>query len=285
MSLRRLIHVACAGLLAATLLAGSLVAQEASEETLADIRQQLFDIYAQMEGLRLQLRPSGGADQPGRQTGEAVSPSAQRLDELEAELRQVLARVEELEFRIIRIAEDGARQIRDLEFRLVELGGGDLSSLGPATILGGEPAEIEAEDAGIGSVGLPSDLPSGEQEVFDRAMAAFEIGEFAEATRLFEEFSDQFAISSLNADAHYYRGMSESRLGNMTAAARAYLESYRAEPEMDSAPRALVGLGSALEQLGQIAEACRVYKEVLVAFPLTGHAATADIEGKRLECN
>ena len=282
MSLRRVIRTACAGLVAAMLLVGSAAAQEADQETLADIRQQLFDIYATMEGLRLQLRVTAG---PGQQAGEAVSPSAQRIDELEVELRQTMARIEELEFRIIRIAEDGARQIRDLEFRLVELGGGDLSSIGPGTILGGEPTEHETEDAVAGTAGLPAGLPSGEQEGFDRALTAFESQDFAAAALMFGEFTDQFVISPLNVDAHYYRGVSESRRGNMTEAARAYLDSYRLEPTKDSAPRALVGLGSALEELGQVAEACRVYKEVLVAFPLTDHAATAEADSSRLECN
>ena len=69
----------------------------------------------------------------------------QRIDDLEFELRRAISKIEELEYRIVRIAEDGMRQIKDLEFRLVELGGGDLASIEDGVLLGGE-----SEGAGTG---------------------------------------------------------------------------------------------------------------------------------------
>ena len=263
-----------AATLCAFMLFGPAAGQTADDETLADIRRQLFDLFATMERLRLQLRPSDRAT-VGDGSGLPSDVSVQRIDELELELRRAIDKIERLEFRIIRIAEDGSRQIKDLEFLLTELGGGDLSSVGEGVPLGNEGGTESSE---FGS-------PSGEQAEFDRAMAAFSAADYAEADRLFAEFTRVHAFSELNVDAHFHRGEALAGIGDSAGAAKAYLDSYRLDKEGETAPRALLGLGRSLSAVGRSAEACRLLQEILVAFPDSAEAGTASAEFDSLGCN
>ena len=256
------------------MLCGPAPGQTADDETLADIRRQLFDLYATMEGLRLQLRQSDPATEIDV-SGSSNDVSVQRIDELEFELRQAIDKIEKLEFRIIRIAEDGSRQIKDLEFLLIELGGGDLSSVGEGVPLGNEEGTDSSEFG----------APLGEQAAFDMAMAAFSAADYAEADSLFAEFTRVHAFSDLNVDAHFHRGESLANIGNFAGAAKAYLDSYRLDKEGGTAPRALLGLGRSLSAVGRSAEACRLLQEVLVAFPDSAEAGAASAEFEALECN
>ena len=270
----RACRAAVAALLTALMLWGPATAQSPDGETLADVRRQLFDLYATMERLRLELRPSAAAD-AGGVVGEAGTVSIQRIDELEIELRQAISKIEELEFRIIRIAEDGSRQIKDLEFLLTELGGGDLASLEEGVPFGGE--------TGVSETGLKT--PSGEQAAFDRAMAAYASADYAKAAELFGEFTRVYAFSDLNIDAHYHRGESLSNAGDFTGAAKSYLDSYRLDQVGDTAPRALYGLGGSLSAVGKVAEACRLLQEIFIAFPNSAEAGSAAAEFEALECS
>ena len=258
----------------AVMLFGPAAGQRADDETLADIRLQLFDLFATMEQLRLQLRPSDQAA-VNDESGSPNDVSVRRIDELELELRRAIDKIERLEFRIISIAEDGSRQIKDLEFLLTELGGGDLSSVGEGVPLGNEAG---TESSGFGS-------PSGEQAAFDRAMAAFSAADYAEADRLFAEFTRVHAFSELNVDAHFHRGEALASMGDSAGAAKAYLDSYRLDKEGETAPRALLGLGRSLSAVGRSAEACRLLQEVLVAFPDSAEAGAASAEFESLGCN
>jgi len=94
-------------------------------QTLADIRQELTILNTEMTKLRRELSTTGTA-------GGAQLPASvlERVGAMESELARVTSKSEELEHRINRIVADGTRRVADLEFRLVELEGGDISALG-----------------------------------------------------------------------------------------------------------------------------------------------------------
>ena len=285
--MRSAIRAVIGSLLLALMLCTPSVAQDADQETLADVRRQLFDLYSEMERLRLQLLPSGTAtDIENIEEGvEQPNPVAiRKIDELERELRRAISKIEELEFRIIGIAEDGTRQIKDLEFLLVELGGGDLSTIGPGVPLGGETGFLAAEPPSAGPAAGEFDTSTAEQMAFDLAMSAYSSSNYVEAASRFEEFNRNYALSELNVDAHYYRAESLFNAGDPTGAARAYLESYKLDSTGVAAPRALLGLGRSLSAVGQNAEACRVHQEIVIAFPDSPEASFASAEFNSLGC-
>lgn len=254
-----------------------------SEETLADIRQELSVLFVEIQRLKRELVTTGGA------TGLAGGGSIlDRVDAIEGELTRLIAKTEELENRVDRIVRDGTNRIGDLEFRLVELEGGDVSQLGETTTLGGEELPAVAGGSAPAASGATggggAELALGEQSDFDAAVASYEAGDYAGAAEAFRVFTETYPGGPLTADAQFLRGASHAALGEDGAAARAYLEAFSIAPEGPRAPGALVGLGTALGRLGQIEEACVTLAEVGFRFPGSAAVAEAEAERSRLAC-
>ncbi|MFQ5566313.1 MAG: hypothetical protein ACE5EU_08125, partial [Paracoccaceae bacterium] len=102
-----------------------------------DLRYRLSVIDAELADIRARLGvvpPAGGG---GAAATGAGSDVMLRLDRLEAEIRQLTGKIEQMDFEQRRVAEDAARRFGDIEFRLTELEGGDISILEPVQPLGG----------------------------------------------------------------------------------------------------------------------------------------------------
>ena len=125
----RLVALICALLCAPTI----IYAQD-NNKTLADVRQDLNILYVEVLKLMRELSTT--------QTSSMISSNEasvlERLDGMEQELRRLTSETENLEFRVNNIVRDGTNRVRDLEYRLVELEGGDLSKIDYATTLGGD---------------------------------------------------------------------------------------------------------------------------------------------------
>src|SRR6056297_288092 len=114
-------------------LVSATLASAQDSETLADIRQELTVLHVEVQKLKRELSTTVGA-------GTATSGGSvlDRVNAIEDELRRLTAKTEQLQFRVEQVVTDGTRRIGDLEFRLVELEGGDVSQLGETTTLGGQ---------------------------------------------------------------------------------------------------------------------------------------------------
>lgn len=249
-------------------------------QTLADIRQELTVLNTEMAKLKRELSTTGTA---GSDTQLAAGSVLERVGTMESELARVTSKTEELEHRINRIVDDGTRRIADLEFRLVELEGGDISTLGETTTLGGEgQATAPAPTLQTGST---QQLAVGEKDDFARAQEALASGDFRGAAEQFETFNQTYPGSPLAADADLRRGDALNGIGDTREAARAYLGSFGAAPTGENAPEALFKLGAALGTLGQTAEACVTLGEVSGRFPDSAFVAQATAERQKLSCS
>lgn len=261
------------------LVPSTLSAQQ--EETLADIRQQLSILFVDVQRLKRELSTSLAP----RGSENEVSVLA-RIDAIEAELQRLTGKTEQLEFRIERIVKDGTNRIGDLEFRLVELEGGDVSQLGETSTLGGDVAGTidQIDDTGSGD-GVPTELAVGEEADFRRAYAALDAQDYLSAADQFRAFNETYPGSPLSAEAFLRQGEALEGSGATSDAARAYLESYSGHPNNYTAPEALYRLGSALGKLGQNREACVTLNEVGVRHPGDDFVAQAQAEMQTLQCS
>ncbi len=253
--------------------AGSAFAQD---QTLADIRQELSMLYVQVQRLKRELSTTGtpGAVPQGGSTLE-------RVDAIERELQNLTGKAEKLEYRINRVVKDGTNRIGDLEFRLVELEGGDVSKLGETTTLGGiEPGPAPAPQPETETI----ELAVGEKADFERASEALAQGDFRTAADLFAAFGETYPGGPMTARAHLKRGEAHAGLGNKTDAARAYLEAFSTDPNGADAPEALFRLGQGLGYLGQTSEACVTLAEVGLRFPGGAAMTQAQQEMTKLGC-
>lgn len=259
-------------------LAAATASAQTREETLADIRQQLSVLYVEVQRLKQELNTTGGVS--GNLAGTSIPD---RVTALEGAVTRMTAKTEELENRINRIVADGTNRIGDLEFRLVELEGGDLSELGETTTLGGEDlASIPVPPSSVPQTG--GQMAVGEQADFDRAVATFDAGDFQGAADQFQLFTNTYTAGPLTGDAHYYRGRALTELGLNTAAARAYLESFSGSPGSARAPDALLALGLALDRIGKGDQACLTLGEVTTRFPSSPASVEAQTVRASLGC-
>lgn len=264
--------------LAAVLPVASLAQEQ--DQTLADIRQDLAVLYAEIQRLKGELNTTGAPNSTG--SGGSV---LDRVVAIEAALQGLTGKTEELEHRINRITRDGTNRVGDLEFRLCELEPHcDIASLGDTPSLGGIDNASAAPEAAQPVANGPL-LAVGEQADFERAQAAMNAGDFRAAADQFAAFAQTYPGGPLSTDAHYLRGEAFESLGEMTNAARAYLDAFSGDPTGARAPDALFKLGMSLGSLGQQTDACITLGEVTARFPNSDAALDAQSARANLGCS
>ncbi len=253
------------------------------QQTLADIRQELTVLHVDVQRLKRELSTTGGVSSSAT-VGSSV---LDRVGAIETSLQQLTAQTEQLEYRINRIVADGTNRIGDLEFRLVELEGGDIGTLGETSTLGGEEALDGTGTLGGAQVVTDSggELAVGEQADFDAAQQDLNDGAYQQAAEKFATFSQSYPGSPLAPEADFNRGKALDGLGDTREAARAYLASFTGDANGEMAPKALFELGAALGRLGQVDQACITLSEVGVRFPGGDMVAPAKVEMAALGCS
>lgn len=248
--------------------------------TLADIRQELTVLHVEMQKLKRELSTtSGAADLSG--AGSVL----ERVNAIEAALQRLTGKTEELEFRIARVVKDGTNRIGDLEFRLVELEGGDVGQLGETSTLGGAQSNTASPSGATSHQTDTSELAVGEEADFKAAQAAFAAGDHGVAAQKFASFSENYPGSPMEARAKLLLGEALEAAGELTKAARAYLAAFSRDPEGADAPMALYHLGNALGRLGQSKEACVTLAEVEGRFPTAQAVLEAKSAMRNLGCS
>ena len=253
----------------------SFSAAQDRSQTLADIRQDLSLLYVEVQKLKRELSTT---------SAPTISVSADsliaRIDAIESELQRLTASTEELDFKVSQVIKDGTNRIGDLEFRLVELEGGDVSQLGETTTLGG----VMDAPAAVVMQSTTQDMAIGEQADFDLALSAFDTEKFAEAADLFARFNQNYPNSPLSAEAYLQRGKALLKAADPREAASAFLDSFSNFPTSPVAPEALFSLGKTLGQLGKIDEGCQILSQLEIRFPESDFVQTAQQELSTLSC-
>lgn len=266
-------------LTAALALSVPAFAQDA--ETLADIRQELSVLNVEILKLKRELSTTGAPST--NLVGDTV---LDRVTAIEAELQRLTARTEQMDFRINSIVRDGTNRIGDLEFRLVELEGGDVSQLGETSTLGGVEPQAAGDAAAVIEDSVPDlgELAVAERADFEAAQAALGAEDYAEAAEKFALFSQTYPASPLAVQASLMRGKAHDGLGDSREAARAYLAAFSGDATGPKAPEALFELGAALGRLQQQEQACITLAEVGERFPASPLVASAESERAKLAC-
>ncbi|MCH8467927.1 MAG: tetratricopeptide repeat protein, partial [Roseinatronobacter sp.] len=243
-------------------------------ETVADLRAELNALSAAVADLARELSSGAGATQPGYD-GSLID----RVERIREELTRLTGRTEELEFRIRRAIDEASNRLGDLEFRLTELEGGDVTNLAAPRPLGGSIGGAGA------SAGFETpQLAASESVAFDTARALADAGDYDAAAEALQQFLEFYPGSPLGADASLLLGQMHRARGAEPEAARAYLNLYLSAPDGPDAPRALLALGDSLGRLEQVAEACVMFDELRNRFTTSPEAAEAEVARLRLAC-
>lgn len=251
---------------------------------------------------------TGGAVESlaGLPEGRAVAILQNRIAALEEELRRLLGRVEEAEFRERQTVERIDRLVADVDRRLAALeqreaaAGGEAEADGQRQAAQAElPAvpEIAADPAArdgyvLGTIprdallGLPqpnTDGPAGTAPAaalqgtatsrFTAALELLQNGDFDAAEAAFTRWVADFPEDPQAPVASYWIGEAQLARGDHATAAATFAANYRTFG--DAAPRAadnLLKLGAALAAMGDSSRACQTFAEMDRRYP---GAATA----------
>jgi TolA-binding protein len=234
----------------------------------------------------------------GPAAAQTGAEALRRMDAYEAELRRLTAQVERLEFERRQLTEALEALLREHEYRLIELEGGDpTEALTGPPLLGGDglasdnPAP-QAEDApapldspqegattaadappdeptsGPGPGAPPAPLgplsevpPSAEQAAFDAARRTLDGVGLTAGREAFDAFMADYPASPLGGEALYRLGRAYADAGRYEEAARLHLRGLREHAADPYAETNLLGLAEALDALGRDGQACAAFTE------------------------
>ncbi|MCV6595815.1 MAG: tetratricopeptide repeat protein [Mangrovicoccus sp.] len=279
--MRRVFLTLCVALIGLPVLAQDRAA------TLADMRRELTALRVELQQLRGEL--SAGSAGGEVAVADATGP-LERLDGLEAQVRGLTAQTEELAYRIDQIVRDGTNRLGDLEFRLVELEGGDLGQISETPVLGGgalpEPGGSLPKPRPGSEAEAPVQFAMAETNDFEAGMSLLDQGDHAGALSALDRFLATYPGSPLSAEVHMLRGAALRDLNRLPDAGRAYLEAYTLAEKTDPALSAdgLVSLGEVLGDLNQTTEACLTLGQAIASFPGTAAAERAGQRRAAMNC-
>ncbi len=265
------------------ILAGAASAQGVDYYEFRQLEKKLEKAQAELQ--RLSNAVSGGDFQ-------------QRLEQVNGEISRVTGELEQLEFRVRQHEQQSKQKLEDLEYRIIELEGGDPSILfqndapvqpqqqgslvEPERPSGGTLGTLTTNAAGQ-TVAAPAS--SAEQAAFDAGVLAAQAGRQSEAKNLLEGFVSRYPDSPLAGEAYHWLGESYLAGGDYQSAASRFLDAATLYPSNAKAPDSLVRLGMTLSLLGQNQVACSTLAEVRQRYPgAAGAVQQADLEARRAGC-
>ncbi|MFC3230318.1 tol-pal system protein YbgF, partial [Marinibaculum pumilum] len=93
------------------------------------------------------------------------------------------------------------------------------------------------------------------------------VGQLADAEAALQSFLKDYPKDDLAGNAQYWLGETYYARNEYEQAAAAFLAGYRNHPKSQKAPDNLLKLGVSLVAMGQKAEACPVFSNLLSEFP------------------
>lgn len=250
-----------------TLVAAALISLAAPAPAFAGTKERVEALEAAVAQLR--------ASQPA-----ALEANA-KIDRLEAEMRSLTGRIEELTYEL-----EQARA--RLDSVSAALAGDSLGAEAPAPLAGAPagPNDLIANEisrsSGAGAVELPLDPDT----AFSYAADLLLSGDYARAEQAFKMFIETFPNHPRTADARFRLGEVYLANSKNTEAADAFIAFIRSYPQSARGAEAYLKLGTAFSRLSKPDEACKVFKTLKSKYPNAAPAVLqrTDVEMARISC-
>ena len=159
---------------------------------------------------------------------------SQRLDEVQANMRDLRGRIEELEHGHEALTKQQRDLYEDLNKRITATG---------STASGGGSADSAASGGGAASGAAGGQSSSVEQAVYTQAFDALKAGSYSVAITGFKDFLGSYPTSPLAENAQYWLGEAYYVNHDYESAAGAFRAVLKKWPDSRKAPDALLKLG------------------------------------------
>jgi tol-pal system protein YbgF len=207
--------------------------------------------------------------------------AGQRLDEVQANLRELRGRIEELEHSNEALSKQQRDLYADLDKRIAAAGGAATGATGGAGGGAGAAADATADNAAARAPagGPPSSV---EQAVYAQAFDALKAGSYSVAVAGFKDFLSTYPASPLAENAQYWLGEAYYVNHDYEAAGGAFRTVLKKWPGSRKAPDALLKLGYTQAAQKQYAAARATLDEVTKKYPGSDSAKLAAERLRRL---
>ncbi|MEZ5691249.1 MAG: tol-pal system protein YbgF [Rickettsiales bacterium] len=253
------------------------------------------------------LSPSAGDDPKSNASFEV------RLSGIEEQLRKLLGKIEENNFRIEKLEKNYEKLQKDLDFRFNELGGAPTTT-NPSPLTqnnSSTPYSQETQsdytqrktpNGNMGYTDISDDSAANSQreedvgyvqtdfstprEHYNYAFRLLNQAEYAKSAAVFRGFVEKYKDDSLIGNAHYWLGETYYIRQDYVNAADSFRKGFEALPNGQKAPDNLLKLAMSLNALNHNKESCVVLKKVVSKFNKKSLAVSqkAKQEIRRIGC-
>ena len=217
-------------------------------------------------------------------SNQSLVELAQHLDQVQADVRQLRGRVEELEYNSEAMHKQQRDLYSDLDKRIAALGGGSSGAAG--ALLGGAGSAAggsspQSPAGAAGSAGSPagSGADSGgsseEQTVYAQSFDALKAGSYSVAITGFKSFLSSYPASPLAENAQYWLGEAFYVTRDFDSATGAFRNVLQKWPDSRKAPDALLKLGYTQLEQKKTGEGRATLSQVVQKYPGTDAAKLA----------
>lgn len=259
----------------------------------------LFAVPALAQDSRLSL-----ADRVGRLEQQAQAQNqggvgmVNQVQQLQAQVQQLQGQIEELQHQLQDLQDKGKAQYTDLDSRLGRLEGHGAGTNTPAAGGNAAPASSGSAATATPTASAPATAaaptPSGgsapaaapdanAQSAYDAAFKALRGGDYAQASRGFRSFIQQYPDNALTPNAWYWLGESYYVTMNYPVALEAFQRLLSQFPQSEKAPDALLKVGYSQLELKQDDAGKATLQSVASKYPNSRAASLAQERLHRLQ--
>ena len=222
-----------------------------------------------------------------------------QVQQLQAQVQQLQGQVEELQHTLQQLEEKNKAQYIDLDSRLGRLEGNGAgtnstpagnapASAGSAAAAAtpanpANPAQASAATPAGGSSASAAAPDANAQAAYDTAFQALRGGDYAQASRGFRSFIQQYPDNSLTPNAWYWLGESYYVTMNYPVALEAFQRLLSQFPQSEKAPDALLKVGYSQLELKQTDAGKATLQQVTSKYPNSRAASLAQERLRRLQ--
>jgi tol-pal system protein YbgF len=215
-------------------------------------------------------------------SNQSLVELAQNLDKVQADVRDLRGRQEELENSTEAMRKQQRDLYNDLDKRLGGLQGGPgASGAGP----GAPPGAVGTPGSAVPGGPTPAGGSSVEQAVYTQAFDALKAGSYSVAVTGFKDFLSSYPTSPLAENAQYWLGEAYYVTRDYDSASGAFRTVLQKWPESRKAPDALLKLGFTQYELKRYADSRATLQEVTRKYPDSDAARLAAERLQRMPAN
>lgn len=224
-----------------------------------------------------------------------------QVQQLQSQMQQLQGQIEELQHQLQGLQDKGKSQYVDLDSRIgrLEAGGAAAGNNNPAAGniaapagntpppagdkgKGGKAPANTAQPASASSAAAPADA-AGAQAIYDAAFKSLRSGDYAQASRGFRGFIQQYPDHALTPNAFYWLGESYYVTMNYPVALETFQRLLSQFPQSDKVPDALLKVGYSQLELKQTDAAKATLKSVTAKYPGSKAAGLAQERLRRVQ--